>query len=165
MPKFTRRQIIAGAAPLVAAAPLARMNLPGHSDGHPSATHQRHNPRALGHAAMVHPHVPAPGGPNDLDALLYPPEALPYENGRLREYEVVAVDKRIEVAKGVHFDAWTYNGPVPGPIIRATEDDLLRVNFRNGGSHPHTIHFHGIHPAKMDGVVEGCATAHSVSYE
>src|SRR4029450_6317089 len=108
MPKFTRRQIIAGAAPLVAAAPLARMNLPGHSDGHPSATHQGNNHPALRQAAMVHDHVPAPGGPNDLDALLYPSDPLPYKQGRVREYEVVAVDKRIEVAKAVHFagGAW-----------------------------------------------------------
>ena len=66
----------------------------------------------------------------------------------MREYALAAVDREIEVAQGVIFPAWTYNGTVPGPVIRATEDDLLRVNFANGGSHPHTIHFHGIHPAE-----------------
>jgi FtsP/CotA-like multicopper oxidase with cupredoxin domain len=54
----------------------------------------------------------------------------------------------------VTFPAWTYNGTAPGPVIRATEDDILEVTFANGGSHPHTIHFHGIHPANMDGVFE-----------
>ena len=83
----------------------------------------------------------------------------------MREYEVVAVDKQIEVAPGVFFPAWTYNGTVPGPIIRATEDDLLRVKFLNGGSHPHTIHFHGIHPANMDGVFEIVAPGDSFTYE
>jgi manganese oxidase len=39
-------------------------------------------------------------------------------------------------------------------VIRATEDDLLRVRFVNAGSHPHSIHFHGIHPANMDGVFQ-----------
>ncbi len=43
---------------------------------------------------------------------------------------------------------------MPGPVIRATEGDILEVRFTNGGSHPHTIHFHGIHPADMDGVFE-----------
>ena len=57
------------------------------------------------------------------------------------------LDREVEVAQGVLFPAWTYNGTVPGPVIRATEDDLLRVHFTNAGSHPHTIHFHGIHPA------------------
>jgi manganese oxidase len=83
----------------------------------------------------------------------------------VREYEVVAVDKTIEIAPGVFFNAWTYNGSVPGPVIRATEGDLLRVNFVNGGSHPHTIHFHGIHPADMDGVLEIVPPGGSFTYE
>jgi FtsP/CotA-like multicopper oxidase with cupredoxin domain len=72
----------------------------------------------------------------------------------LRSFEVHAVDREIEVAPGVFYPAWTYNGQVPGPTLRATEGDLVRVHFQNGGSHPHTIHFHGIHPANMDGVFE-----------
>ena len=102
----------------------------------------------MGHAAMIGDEAPAVGGPNDLDALLYPPPALPYEPGRLREYTLTATDVELEVAPGVFFPAWVYNGTAPGPVIRATEGDRLRVNFVNGGSHPHTIHFHGIHPTK-----------------
>ena len=114
---------------------------------------------------MIGPDVPAPGGPHDLDELLLPPPALARRAGRVREYELVALDKTIEVAQGVEFNAWTYNGTVPGPIIRATEGDLLRVNFRNGGSHPHTIHFHGIHPANMDGVFEIVEPGDDFTYE
>ena len=74
------------------------------------------------------------------------------KNGQtLREYEFVAVDKEIEIAPGIMFPAWTYNGRVPGPSIRCTEGDRLRIVFKNEGTHPHTIHFHGIHPAEMDG--------------
>ncbi|NGP88961.1 multicopper oxidase domain-containing protein [Aliifodinibius halophilus] len=74
-------------------------------------------------------------------------------NGQtLREFQMVAVDKEIEVAPGIHFPAWTYNGRVPGPTMRCTEGDRVRVEFINSGSHPHTIHFHGIHSASMDGV-------------
>jgi FtsP/CotA-like multicopper oxidase with cupredoxin domain len=40
---------------------------------------------------------------------------------------------------------------VPGPTIRCTEGDRLRIKFVNSGDHPHSIHFHGIHPAEMDG--------------
>ena len=69
----------------------------------------------------------------------------------LREYEIYAVDRDIEIAPGLFFPAWTYNGQVPGPTIRATEGDRIRVNFVNQGSHPHTIHFHGWHPPDMDG--------------
>jgi FtsP/CotA-like multicopper oxidase with cupredoxin domain len=74
-------------------------------------------------------------------------------NGRrLRTYHIAAEDKEIEVAPGVTFAAWTYNGRVPGPTLRATEGDRLRILFQNRGSHPHTMHFHGIHSARMDGV-------------
>lgn len=70
----------------------------------------------------------------------------------LREWELFAQDKRIEVAPGVRFEAWTYNGRIPGPTLRCREGERLRIKFGNGSAHPHTIHFHGIHPAKMDGV-------------
>lgn len=70
----------------------------------------------------------------------------------LRTFEVEAVDKEIEIAPGIMFPAWTYNGRVPGPALRATEGERLRIVFRNGGSHPHSMHFHGIHAARMDGV-------------
>ncbi len=70
----------------------------------------------------------------------------------LREWNLIAADKEIEVAPGVTFPAWTYNGRVPGPTLRCTEGDLLRVRFTNGSAHPHTVHFHGLHPSSMDGV-------------
>lgn len=69
----------------------------------------------------------------------------------VREYELVTVDKEIEVAPGVFFPAWTYNGRVPGPTIRATEGDRLRITLVNASAHPHSIHFHGFHSAAMDG--------------
>ena len=114
---------------------------------------------------MIGESVPAVGGPNDLDELLYPPEALPYSPGRVREYDIRAVDRELEIAPGVFFPAWTYNGTVPGPILRATEGDILRVNFVNAGTHPHTIHFHGIHPANLDGVFEIVESGDSFTYE
>jgi FtsP/CotA-like multicopper oxidase with cupredoxin domain len=61
------------------------------------------------------------------------------------------VDREIEIAPGVFFPAWTFNGQVPGPTLRATAGDRVRVRFTNQGSHPHTIHFHGWHPPEMDG--------------
>ena len=73
------------------------------------------------------------------------------DGSTLREYELFAIDRDIEIAPGVFFPAWTYNGQVPGPTIRATAGDRLRINFTNQGSHPHTLHFHGWHPPDMDG--------------
>lgn len=91
-------------------------------------------------------------------------ERLPSGKTR-RTYELYSVDKDIEVAPGVFFPAWTYNGQVPGPTLRATEGDIVRVNFKNLGTHPHTIHFHGVHPANMDGVFEVVAPGEGYVYE
>ena len=71
---------------------------------------------------------------------------------RVREWTITAVDKEIEIAPGVLFPAWTYNGRVPGPTLRCVEGERLRIHFINSGSHPHTIHLHSIHPARMDGI-------------
>ena len=87
-------------------------------------------------------------------------------NGQiLREYNIVAVDEEIEIAPGVYFPAWTYNGTVPGPTLRCTQGDRIRIHFHNAGSHPHTIHFHGIHSANMDGVVELVYSGQNFTYE
>jgi manganese oxidase len=159
---LTRKQILAGSLPLVAAAPLAKLAWPSAAHGESSVAQL---PREHHHAAMIGPEAPAPGGPHDQDYALYPPPALPYRAGRVREYSLTAADRKIDVAEGVAFEAWTYNGTVPGPIIRATEDDLLRVNFSNRSTYPHTIHFHGIHPSGMDGVFEIVLPGDSFTYE
>jgi len=69
----------------------------------------------------------------------------------LREWNISAYDKDIEIAPGISFPAWTYNGRIPGPTLRCREGERLRINFVNGSSHPHSMHFHGLHPAFMDG--------------
>lgn len=78
-------------------------------------------------------------------------ETLRADGSRLRDYELYTVDREIEIAPGLFFPAWTFNGQVPGPTLRATEGDRVRVTFTNQGTHPHTIHFHGWHPPEMDG--------------
>jgi manganese oxidase len=83
----------------------------------------------------------------------------------LREYEIVAEDREIEVAPGVFYPAWTYNGQVPGPTIRCTEGDRLRIRFTNKGSHAHSMHFHGVHPSSMDGAFEPVHPGRSFVYE
>ena len=50
----------------------------------------------------------------------------------LREWELIAADKEIEVAPGVKFPAWTYNGRVPAPTLRCREGERLRIRFGNG---------------------------------
>jgi manganese oxidase len=88
------------------------------------------------------------------------------EGGRtVREYELTAEETEIEVAPGIVYPAWAYNGQVPGPTLRATEGERLRIRFKNNSVHPHTIHFHGFHPANMDGVFELVGTGQEFVYE
>ncbi len=82
-----------------------------------------------------------------------------------REYHVWAEDKELEVAEDVKFPTWTYNGFLPGPTLRATVGDRIVVHFENRGSKPHTIHFHGIHPANMDGVFEVVPVGKTFTYD
>jgi len=50
------------------------------------------------------------------------------DGSTLREFTIIAEDTKVmEISPGVFFNAWTYNGTVPGPTIRATEGDLVRV--------------------------------------
>ncbi len=110
-----------------------------------------------GHGSMGAVGVVAPDGvqPAPLDMLsdFDYGRVSQLENGQtLREFEIVAYDREIEIAPGVFFPAWTYNGRVPGPSLRCVEGERIRLRFINAGTHPHTIHFHGIHSATMDGV-------------
>ncbi|MBM4422632.1 MAG: copper oxidase [Chloroflexi bacterium] len=88
----------------------------------------------------------------------------------LREWDIFAADKEIEVAPGVYFPAWVYGteqsgAHVPGPTFRCAEGDRLRFNFLNAGAHPHTIHFHGIHPPSMDGLTPVLNRGERFTYE
>src|SRR6188472_4307544 len=159
MAKFTRRSLLCGAAPLVAVPVLGKLAFDGDAEAAQRTLQGHiHGHTEMGHAAMIGGQAPAVGGPNDLDELLYPPR-------RVREYSMRALDREIEVAPGVFYAGWTYNGTIPGPVIRATEGDILRVRFVNAGSHPHSIHFHGIHPANMDGVFEVVPSGETFIYE
>ncbi len=73
---------------------------------------------------------------------------------KTREYTLIAKDTTLEIAPGIRVDAWAYNGTIPGPTLKATEGDRVIIHFINKGSLPHTIHLHGDHPGKEDGVFE-----------
>ena len=163
--RLSRRQLLTRGGAL-AAAGAASFGMPG-----AGATGTSHRGQMNG--GMDH------GGNlvvGDVDLALFDPTAYltKFDYGKvstlpdgrtLREWKLVASDKEIEVAPGVKFAAWTYNDQVPGPTLRCTEGDRLRIHFINGGSHPHTIHFHGIHAANMDGVFEVVAPGAEFTYE
>jgi FtsP/CotA-like multicopper oxidase with cupredoxin domain len=89
--------------------------------------------------------------PDALDAHTSPPPRDDRPSGSMREIEIAVEERVLEVGAGVYFEAWTYNGTVPGPILRATEGDTLRIRFSNRTPHPHNLHFHGAHSPLQDG--------------
>ena len=85
---------------------------------------------------------------------------------KIREFTLIASDTLTkEVSPGVLYNVWTFNGTIPGPTIRATEGDTVKITLMNNGSKFHSIHTHGIHPSEMDGVFEGIAPGGKFTYE
>jgi len=75
------------------------------------------------------------------------------ENGRtVREFRVEARTSPLQLNGSTSFITWNLNGRVPGPTFRATQGDRIRVIFYNKAGHSHSLHFHGVHPAEMDGM-------------
>ncbi|MEC4985723.1 MAG: multicopper oxidase domain-containing protein [Oscillatoria sp. PMC 1068.18] len=78
---------------------------------------------------------------------------LKSENGRkIREFEVTANSSTLQLNSAVTFVSWNLNNRVPAPTLRAKEGELIRIIFHNQDGHSHSLHFHGTHPAEMDGV-------------
>jgi len=77
----------------------------------------------------------------------------PRPTGQVREFQLVAKEAPWEIAPGVTVSAISYNGQVPGPLIRVTEGDTIRVTIKNELKQATVIHWHGLHvPNAMDGV-------------
>ncbi|MEC9244757.1 MAG: DUF4396 domain-containing protein [Pseudomonadota bacterium] len=77
---------------------------------------------------------------------------------------------RWQILPGEHVDALAYNGQVPGPTLRVTEGDRVRINVTNNLPETTTVHWHGlILPNQMDGPAhvtqEPIAPGETYSYE
>lgn len=82
------------------------------------------------------------------------PAASPSASGTLREFTLTASEFDWELMPGTRVRAWGYNGQMPGPELRVTEGDRVRVTLRNQLAVPTTIHWHGVFvPPAMDGPV------------
>jgi FtsP/CotA-like multicopper oxidase with cupredoxin domain len=72
---------------------------------------------------------------------------------RIVEVDFEARVATVEIEPGLEVEAWTYNGQIPGPLIRLQVGDRLIVHFTNNLPKPSTIHWHGLRvPIEMDGV-------------
>jgi FtsP/CotA-like multicopper oxidase with cupredoxin domain len=81
-------------------------------------------------------------------------QRLPFTlDGDVKVFEVTASRIKWEVEPGKLVDAFAYNGIVPGPEIRVTEGDKVRVVLKNAMDQSTAIHFHGQRtPNAVDGV-------------
>jgi len=122
-----------------AAAPAAQQSAPAVKA--PAAGQDAHSHAAVSHAASV------PTGVKGNQAL------EPRLVDGVKVFDVTASVVKWEVAPGELIDAYAYNGTVPGPLLRATEGDKIRINLKNELPEPTVLHVHGpMLPNAMDGV-------------
>ena len=81
--------------------------------------------------------APAMTTPEPVDAVLQPASTTKVHRLRLEAREVQAT-----VAPGVEQTRWTFNGTVPGPVLRGQVGDRFIVTLVNSGTMGHSIDFH-----------------------
>jgi FtsP/CotA-like multicopper oxidase with cupredoxin domain len=126
------------------------------SGGGTTATHTDHTSEEM--AGMDHAMAPIPsaGVPEATETVGGQPLAFREEEG-VKVFELTARPVRWTIldtdGQPVVVTAWSYNGAVPGPLIRVTEGDTVRIILTNELPDPTSIHWHGIPvPNVMDGM-------------
>jgi FtsP/CotA-like multicopper oxidase with cupredoxin domain len=114
-------------------------------------------PAARPPAADARPPDPAPAPrtqPAGWDQQLRLREATDLDpDPRIVEIRLEARLAPVELLPGTTTMAWTYDGSVPGPLIRVKRGDRLLVHFSNALPQETTVHWHGLRiPVAMDGV-------------
>lgn len=62
--------------------------------------------------------------------------------------EMTAQVTQVEIAKGVPYEAWTFDGTVPGPVIKVQQGDTIHFTLRNiDPQMPHSMDLHAVHAA------------------
>ncbi len=92
--------------------------------------------------------------PDNWDAEVAIPPARDIDpDPRVLEVDLEAYVKPMEIVPGKMTAVWTYNGQLPGPLLKLNAGDRLIVHFRNSLPVPTSIHWHGLRiPNAMDGV-------------
>ena len=93
------------------------------------------------------------GPPAKTEGLGGQPLTPTIENG-VKVFNLTAKVIQWEVAPGKRFEAWTYNGVVPGPQLRVKQGERVLIRLKNDLPQSTSIHFHGVEIAdnKQDGV-------------
>lgn len=75
----------------------------------------------------------------------------PLQAGDSADIEVIVSDDKVAIASGVEYQAWTFGGKVPGPVIHVRQGQTVNVTFTNHGTMQHSVDFHAaITPPSLD---------------
>jgi nitrite reductase (NO-forming) len=72
----------------------------------------------------------------------FDPNLQPAPGGTVHDIELSAGETTLEVAPGVTQEMWTFDGQVPGPILRGKVGDVFNLTLTNDGKVGHSIDFH-----------------------
>jgi nitrite reductase (NO-forming) len=62
--------------------------------------------------------------------------------GNEANIKLVMKDELITISPGVVYHAWTFNGTVPGPVLRVRQGQTVHTTLVNEGTMAHSIDFH-----------------------
>jgi nitrite reductase (NO-forming) len=85
-----------------------------------------------------------PEGPQPSGAVAQARDAVlpPVPDQRTTDLTLEATDVTYEVAAGVPYQAWTFGGMVPAPVIHLRQGDTMNFKLVNNGALGHSIDFH-----------------------
>jgi nitrite reductase (NO-forming) len=72
----------------------------------------------------------------------YPATLRPAPAGDVVKVNMVLKDVTIEIAPGVRYQAWGFQGGAPGPVVHVRQGQTVEMTLTNGGAIPHSIDFH-----------------------
>ena len=121
--------------------PTSGTSTPPATAGDDATAHDAAGHDAAGHDAAGHGGADAGTGPAPAEPAR---EAVlpPAPTGTVHRHRLVVRETRREVAHGRTQVMWTYNGTVPGPVLRGRVGDVFEITLVNDGSIGHSIDFH-----------------------
>jgi nitrite reductase (NO-forming) len=72
----------------------------------------------------------------------YNPQAPAALQGSTVNVTLTVKELLVSIAPGITYHAWTFNGTVPGPVIRVRQGQIVHFTLVNDGMMPHSIDFH-----------------------
>lgn len=74
-----------------------------------------------------------------------------------RNFTIPVQQKTVDIGSGLKYDAWTYGGKVPGPILRVRQGDKVHIHLVNDMEIAHGIDIHAaaIAPSKHFAPIPG----------